>query len=127
MITGAHFLMYSKDADADREFLRDVLEFRSVDAGHGWLIFALPPSEIAVHPGSGDFTQSHGNISMLGCLLYLMCDDLAAVMRSLQAKNVICSPVAEAEWGSRTTLRLPSGSDIGLYQPRHPTAIGLPR
>jgi hypothetical protein len=127
MITGAHFLIYSKDADADRAFLRDVLEFASVDAGHGWLIFALPPSEIAVHPGSGDFTQSHGDVNMAGCLLYLMCDDLADSMRKLETRQVPCSAVAQAEWGKRTTFRLPSGADIGLYQPSHPTAIGLAR
>ncbi len=125
MITGAHFLIYSKDSEADRAFLRDVLEFRSVDAGHGWLIFALPPAEIAVHPGSGDFTQNHADQRLVGCVLYLMCDDLASMMRSLQARNVRCSPVAEAEWGIRTTIRLPSGADIGLYQPTHSTAIGL--
>ena len=78
MINGAHFLIYSKDADADRAFIRDVLGFRPVDAGHGWLIFGLPPSELAVHPGEGDFTQDHAGHEMLGIVLYLMCDDVHA-------------------------------------------------
>src|SRR6476646_1582998 len=111
MIHGAHFLFYSKDPEADRAFFRDVLEFRSVDAGHGWLIFALPPSEAAVHPGSG------------GTEIYLMCDDLPATMTQLKSRNVECAPVDEARWGSKTTFRLPGGGEIGLYQPRHPTAI----
>ena len=125
MVIGAHFLLYSKNADADRAFLRDVLEFRSVDAGHGWLIFALPPSEIAVHPGGDDFVQLHADHSMLGCLLYLMCDDLAATIQSLDAKGVKCTEVTEAPWGKKTTIPMPSGGEIGLYQPSHPMAIGL--
>jgi len=83
MIHGAHFLLYSKDPEADREFFRDVLKFRSVDVGHGWLIFALPPSELAVHPG--EFAQKHADHEVQGCVLYLMCDDLAATMQSLEA------------------------------------------
>jgi hypothetical protein len=115
-ITGTHFLLYSKDAEADRAFFRDVLQFRSVDAGEGWLIFALPPAELAVHPGEGDFAQSHAEI-------YLMCDDLRSMIRSLKAKKIKCTPVTQAGWGMKTTIRLPSGGKIGLYQPRHPTAI----
>lgn len=119
MINGAHFLLYSKDPDADRAFLRDVLQFPFVDVGHGWLIFALPPSEVAVHPGSGNFVQSHGDHALLGAIVYLMCDDLAAEMASLRAKGVTCSEVVEANWGIKTTVRLPGGGEIGLYQPRH--------
>jgi predicted enzyme related to lactoylglutathione lyase len=124
MITGAHFLLYSKDAAADRAFFRDVLQFRTVDAGEGWLIFALPPAELGIHPGDGGFVQVHAEMRLLGALLYLMCDDLNSMMRSLEAKGVTCTPVMEAGWGITTTLRLPSGGQIGLYQPRHPTAIG---
>jgi hypothetical protein len=122
VINGAHFLIYSKDADADRVFIRDVLGFRSVDAGQGWLIFGLPPSELAVHPGEGDFTQDHAGHEMLGIVLYLMCDNLHEAVTSLQAKNVTCAPVDTAPWGLYTLVRLPSGGSIGLYQPTHPTA-----
>lgn len=124
MINGAHVLLYSKDADADRAFLQDVLQFRAVDAGHGWLIFALPPAELAVHPGSGEFVQTHADHSMLGAVLYLMCDDLAESIKALQARGAPCTEVATEGWGHRTTIQLPSGGEIGLYQPTHPTAIG---
>ena len=104
--------MYSKDADADRSFLAEVLGFESVDAGHGWLIFALPPAEVAVHPAETP-----------GAELYLMSDDLSADMRSLVDRGVVCSDVEEARWGSVTKFSLPGGGVIGLYQPRHPLAI----
>jgi hypothetical protein len=122
VITGAHFLLYSRDAEADRLFFRDVLGFRAVDIGHGWLIFAMPPAEAAIHPGSGPLPGNAGQ-SMLGAELYLMCDDLSAEIESLKTRNVVCSPVAEERWGRRTTVRLPSGGEIGLYQPSHPTAL----
>jgi hypothetical protein len=114
-ITGAHFLLYSNDAEADRAFFHDVLEFRSVDAGHGWLIFKLPPAEAAVHPADGQ----------TGAELYLMCDDLRALVQSLAEKHVTCTAIEEARWGLRTNIRLPSGGQLGLYQPRHPTALDL--
>jgi catechol 2,3-dioxygenase-like lactoylglutathione lyase family enzyme len=123
-IIGAHFLIYSKDADADRAFLRDVLGFQSVDAGQGWLIFGLPPSEVAVHPSDGTFAQDHAGHEMVGVVLYLMCDDVHEVVKSLAFKNVTCAPVENAPWGFYTSVRLPSGGNIGLYQPTHPTAIG---
>jgi hypothetical protein len=123
LITGAHFLLYSTDAPADRAFFRDVLGFRAVDAGGGWLILGLPPAELGVHPGDGSFSQKHADHSMLGVLLYLMCDDLPATMSELAAKGVNCSGIVEAEWGRTTTVPLPSGGVIGLYQPLHPTAI----
>jgi hypothetical protein len=123
MITGAHFLLYSKEPDADRAFLRDVLGFGSVDPGDNWLIFALPPAELAVHPGDGDFVQRHADHEMAGAVLYLMCSDLPTVMRWLETKHVSCSPVTEAEWGIATAIRLPGGGEIGLYQPKHATAI----
>jgi catechol 2,3-dioxygenase-like lactoylglutathione lyase family enzyme len=115
MISGAHFVIFSKDAEADRAFFRDVLGFRAVDAGHGWLIFALPPAEAAFHP-----SDANG-----GHECYLMCEDLQAEMASLATKNVQCSAVEEERWGSVTKLRLPGGGQIGLYQPKHPTAYRL--
>ena len=115
MIFGAHVVIYSKDATADRAFFRDVLGFASVDAGHGWLIFALPPAEVAVHPHE----DSDGNE------LYFMCDDLKAEISALGAKGVRCSEPQEARWGSITKIRLPGGSEVGLYQPKHPMALTL--
>jgi catechol 2,3-dioxygenase-like lactoylglutathione lyase family enzyme len=118
MISGAHVILYTTNAEADRAFLREVLGFKFVDAGHGWLIFALPPAEIAVHPAeSGASSGRHE--------LYLMCDDLPGEMAALQAKGVECSPVRNERWGSVTKIKLPSGSEVGLYQPKHPTALGL--
>lgn len=113
MIDGAHLLLYSTDADADRAFLRDVLSFPHVDAGRGWLIFALPPAEIAVHPDAASRTE-----------LYLMCDDLHAEVRTLEAKGVACAAIEQVRWGLRTAITLPSGGRLGLYQPTHPIAIG---
>ena len=115
MIFGAHVIVYSKDAEGDRAFFRDVLGFNSVDAGHGWLIFALPPAEAAIHPDEGNHRRE----------LYLMCDDLKAEMAALKKKGVACSEIQEARWGSITKISLPSGGDVGLYQPKHPTALDL--
>jgi catechol 2,3-dioxygenase-like lactoylglutathione lyase family enzyme len=113
MIFGAHVIVYSKDAEADRAFFQEVLGFPSVDAGHGWLIFALPPSELAVHPAEANLRHE----------LYLMCTDLKAEIRSLEARGVHCSEVEEARWGSVTRIRLPGGGDVGLYQPNHPSPL----
>ena len=115
MIFGAHMIVYSKDAEADRAFFRDVLGFKSVDAGHGWLIFALPPAEAAFHPSDG--TDAHE--------LYFMCDDLKAEMASLAKKGISFSEVQKERWGSSTRMRLPGGGQVGLYQPKHPTALNL--
>jgi catechol 2,3-dioxygenase-like lactoylglutathione lyase family enzyme len=125
MIFGTHFLLYSKDPAADRAFFRDVLGFPSVDAGQGWLIFAMPPAEAAIHPLEGEFSQGQAGHSLLGAVLYLMCDDLNAMIASLQASHVQCSEMETAPWGVTTTIPLPSGGRIGLYQPRHPTALNL--
>jgi len=125
MINGAHFLLYSKDPEADRAFLRDVLDFRSVDAGRGWLIFALPPAEIAVHPIDDEAPPQNPDGQVVGAALYLMCDDLDSTMKSLESRNALCSEVNEAPWGIVTTFRLPGGGEIGLYQPTHPTALEL--
>jgi len=113
MIFGAHVIVYSRDAAADRAFLRDVLGFSAVDAGHDWLIFALPPAEVAVHPADG--TAGHE--------LYLICDDLNAEIATLEDRGVRCSTVEEARWGSVTRLKLPGGGELGLYQPKHPLAL----
>ena len=112
MIFGAHVIVYSTDATADRAFLRDVLGLSSVDAGHGWLIFALPPAEVAVHPAENGQHE-----------LYFMCDDLKAEISALGEKGIACSEVQEARWGSITHIRLPGGGEVGLYQPKHPLAL----
>lgn len=96
-----------------------------MDAGEGWLIFKLPPAEVAFHPSEGDTDQVHAEHPLLGGVLYLMCDDLQKAIASLKAKKVKCSRVMSAPWGKVTTFKLPSGGKIGLYQPRHPTAINL--
>jgi hypothetical protein len=114
-ISGAHVIVYSTAPEADRTFFRDVLAYPHVDAGGGWLIFKLPPAELAVHPSDGATEHE----------LYLMCDDLAATMRDLQGHGVTCAPVTEARWGLVTSFRLPGGSEVGLYEPRHPRATTL--
>ena len=119
MITGSHVLLYSQDPDADRAFFSDVLELHSVDAGGGWLIFALPPAEVAVHPAD----HNSGGDKFIHTQLYLMCDDLPATIKWLEAKKIKCTEVAKERWGIRTTIVLPSGGEIGLYQPKHPTAF----
>jgi catechol 2,3-dioxygenase-like lactoylglutathione lyase family enzyme len=113
MIFGAHVILYSKNAEADRDFLRDVLGLAHVDAGHGWLIFALPPGEAAVHPAEDNGRHE----------LYLMCDDLAAEIAALEVKGVECSEVHQERWGSITRIQLPGGGKLGLYEPKHPIAI----
>lgn len=127
MFNGAHVLFYSQDPEADRAFFSEVLELRSVDAGQGWLIFGLPPAEAALHPveGDDDPRREHAGHQLLGAVVYLMCEDLQATVRSLAAKGVVCSEIDQAPWGLKTTIPLPSGGELGLYQPRHPTALGL--
>jgi catechol 2,3-dioxygenase-like lactoylglutathione lyase family enzyme len=115
MINGAHVLIYSQDANADRAFLRDVLGFANVDAGDGWLIFKLPPAEVAVHPTDGPPRHE----------LSLMCDDVQTTLAALTARGVEVSPVTSVGWGSRASVRLPSGAELVLYQPRHPVAYDL--
>lgn len=125
MINGVHVLIHSSDPEADRRFLGEVLGFPSVDAGGGWPIFALPPAETAVHPTDEPVIRQHAERPLLGAVVYLMCDDLDAVMRDLARKGVHCPAVSREPWGIRTMIPLPSGGDIGLYQPTHPTALGL--
>lgn len=109
MITGAHVVIHSRDARADRAFLRDVLGFPHVDAGDGWLIFALPPSEVAVHPAERGGSEQ----------LYLLCDDLDATMERLSTLGVDCGEVLAPPWGRLTSIMLPGGGKLGLYEPRH--------
>jgi catechol 2,3-dioxygenase-like lactoylglutathione lyase family enzyme len=109
MINGAHVIIYSTNADADRDFFKDVLGLPGVDVGGGWLIFGLPPSEVAVHPSEGD--QSHE--------LYLMCEDIQAFVAAVAGRGLGCSPVENQGWGLVTELSLPGGGKLGVYQPRH--------
>jgi hypothetical protein len=117
MIHGAHVIVYSKDSEADRAFFRDVLGCPFVDAGHGWLIFALPPAEVAVHPSEENDVHE----------LYLMCDDVHAFIGEMQAKGVACSEVHQERWGSITRVTLPGGGKIGVYQPKHASPLSSTR
>src|SRR5690242_18912449 len=112
MVSGAHAIIYSTNAEADRAFFCDVLRLSSVDAGHGWLIFVLQPAEIAVHP-----SEENGRHE-----IYFMCEDLDATMQALANHGVSCGPVMNQPWGRLTQLTLPGGGSIGVYQPRHPIA-----
>jgi len=109
MITGAHSIIYSKDSEADRNFFRDVLKLTNVDVGQGWLIFGLPPSEVAVHPGEKNDEHE----------FYLMCDDLNAFVAEMKTKNIACGEIQDMGWGVLTNLTLPGGGKLGVYQPRH--------
>jgi len=114
MITGVHSVIFTHDAEADRAFFRDVLGFRAVDAGDGWLIFALPPAELATHPTEGDVHHE----------LYLMCDDVRATVETLRGKGVeFTKEVVEAGFGLMTALKLPGGGELALYEPRHPSPL----
>jgi len=119
MITGAHSILYSANADADRAFLRDVLGFPHVDAGDGWLIFSLPPSEVAVHPD-----RSSGRHE-----LYLLCDDVEAFVAAMRARRIPVAPIADRGWGRLTEITLPGGGNVGVYEPRHarPTPAAAPK
>jgi predicted enzyme related to lactoylglutathione lyase len=116
MIGGVHTILYSKNADAVRTFLHDVLEFESVDAGHGWLIFAAPPGELAVHPSEGKGYHE----------LYLMCSDINATVEKLKKRGVeFTMPVTDRGWGLLTQIKLPDGEPLGLYEPKHKTAVKM--
>lgn len=113
MIKGAHVIIYSKDAEADRKFFRDTLKYPYADAGHGWLIFALPPAEVAVHPTDG--AGSHE--------LYLMCEDIQAFIEEMKAQGLECTPPQDEGWGVLTNLTLPGGGTLGVYEPRHASPL----
>ena len=115
MINGAHIVIYSRNPEADRTFFRDVLKFPCVDAGHGWLIFAMPPLEAAFH--DSDKNDHHE--------LYFICDDIAATLKDLKSKNVKVSEMNEQRWGRLATFALPGGGKIGVYQPKHPSPLKL--
>jgi len=115
VINGAHVVIYSKDAEADRAFFRDVLKFSSVDAGHGWLIFAMPPLEAAFHD-----SEENGQHE-----LFFMCDDIAATLKDLRAKEVEVSEVSEQRWGKVAKFELPGGGKIGVYEPKHASPLKI--
>jgi hypothetical protein len=119
VLTGAHTIIYSTAPDADRAFLRDVLGLPGVDVGGGWLIFGLPPSEIAVHPSNRNDVHE----------FYLMCDDIRAFVAEMQTRAVVCEPLETQPWGMLTRVVLPGGGRLGVYQPRHarPPALRVRR
>jgi hypothetical protein len=109
MITGAHVIIYSTDPEKDRAFLRDVLKFPSIDAGEGWLIFGLPPAELAIHPAELNNKQE----------FYLMCDDIGELIDRMKSLKIKCGKVQRLRWGLLTKLKLPGGGDLRVYQPLH--------
>ena len=114
VITGMHAIVFSPEAEQVRAFFRDVLGLSSVDAGGGWLIFALPPAELAVHPADGDTRHE----------LYLMCDDIHATLAELRGKGVdVAKDVTDQGWGLLAAIRLPDGSELPIYEPRHPSPV----
>jgi catechol 2,3-dioxygenase-like lactoylglutathione lyase family enzyme len=116
MINAVHAMIYSRDADAARAFFRDTLNLPFADAGHGWLIFALPPAELGVHPAESAAHEKHE--------LYFMCDDIEATVAELKAKGVeFTSGIADQGWGLVTTMRIPGGSELALYQARHASPL----
>ena len=116
MINGAHAIIFTPQADELRAFIRDKLGFGGVDAGGGWLLFGLPPAELAVHPSDGEIRTE----------LYLMCDDIEATVAELEGRGVeFSAPIGDQGWGRLTAMRLPGGGELGLFEPRHPTAIDV--
>ena len=116
MITGAHAIVFAEDPGAARDFFGDTLGLRAVDAGGGWLIFALPPAELACHPTAPEGSGRHE--------LFLMCDDIEATVAELEAKGVeLAAPISEAGFGRMTRLRVPGGGELGLYEPTHPSPL----
>ena len=114
MITGAHSIIYSTAPQADRAFLRDVLKFKSVDAGEGWLIFELPPTELAVHPADKNDLQE----------IYLICEDVERFVQEMTDQGIACSPIEERTWGRITQVTLPGGGSLGVYQAQHARPAG---
>jgi hypothetical protein len=117
MISGVHTLIYAEDAEKARAFFKDILKLEHVDAGHGWLIFALPPGELACHPTEGKTYHE----------LYLICEDIKATVAKLTRLKVKSTPIKDAGWGLVTSITVPGAGKMGLYEPRHPTAFKRPR
>jgi hypothetical protein len=113
MITGAHSIIYSKKPELDRKFFEEVLKFPKVDIGHGWLIFALPPSEIAVHPSSKNGVHE----------FYLMCDDVESFVKEMKEKKIKCSKIDKQPWGHLTYITLPGGGELGVYESKHESPV----
>ena len=109
MIIGAHSVIFSKNPEADRAFLRDVLKLTSVDVGNGWMIFGLPPAEVAVH--HSDQNDVHA--------FFFMCSDIESFVAAMAPHNIVCEPVQDQRWGLLTQVKLPGGGKLGVYQPRH--------
>jgi len=123
MFFGVHLLLYSRDPEADRAFFRDVLEISVVDAGHGWLIFALPPAELGIHPAEAPALGKPLAQDLASGTVYMMCKNLAHTLAMLEAKGVQHTEIREAGWGVVTSIGLPGGGNLGLYEPHHPLAI----
>ena len=123
MFLGTHLLLYSRNPEADRAFFRDVLEIPAIDSGGGWLIFALPPAEMGIHPDDAPPATTHAGHQLATGTLYLMCRNLPQTLDRLKAKGVAHSELREAEWGVATSIGLPGGGSLGLYEPHHPLAI----
>ena len=126
MFFGVHLLLYSRDPEADRAFFRDVLEITAVDVGHGWLIFALPPAEMGIHPAEAPTVGKTAGQDLASGSVYMMCKNLADTLALLAAKGVQHTEVTETGWGIVTSIGLPGGGNLGLYEPRHPLAIPSP-
>ena len=109
MINGIHFIIYSKDAEADKAFFKNIMKLTNVDVGHGWLIFGLPPAELAIHPAS---TNNHQE-------MYLMCDDIVDFVEKMSKHKIKCSKIQQQGWGQMVQITLPGGGKLGIYQPRH--------
>ena len=109
MITGAHSIIYSSDPEADRNFFEKILKFPNIDIGHGWLIFGLPPSEVAIHPSDKSGLSE----------FYLMCSDIELFIKEMKKHKIKCSPIDEQRWGLITHLTLPGGGQLGVYEPKH--------
>ena len=125
MINAVHLLLSSVDAEADRAFIRDVLHLPHVDAGEGWLIFALPPAEMGIHPAEKNLSQPQAGPNLAAATVYLMCDNLKETLDWLAAKNVEHTEIHEEGWGIASSIRLPGGAQLGLYEPHHPLAASL--
>jgi hypothetical protein len=125
MINAVHLLLSSVDPEADRAFFRDVLNFPHVDASDGWLIFALPPAEMGIHPAEKNLSQPHAGKNLAAATVYLMCDNLKETLDWLAAKNVEHTEIHDEGWGIATSIPLPGGAQLGLYEPRHRLAASL--